>query len=801
MNSTFTKFTHALMVIMLFMASASFAQKLRGTVKGYIFTADNKPADNVSVALRGTSYGTITNTDGYFELKAPEGSYQITLTHVGVQPKTYNVQIYSGQTVTLPNTVINADNASLREVSVSGSKINKFKFKRSETVAKMPLDNLENPQVYSTIGADLMIEQSAFTVDDAVKNAPGLQTMWNATGRGGDGGSYYNSRGFILQSQLRNGVAGNVTNTIDGVNIDRIEVIKGPSATLFGSTLTSYGGLINRVTKKPYDTFGGSVSVTAGNLDYKRASFDVNTPLNASKTLLFRLNGAYTYQEGTQDNYFNRSGAIAPVFLYKVNDRLSIQAEAELLYGKNSAQAYFFFPYGVNVSALGATTPEGLGIDIHKSYFDRSLAQNTRNTNFVGTVNYKISNSFTSQTVVTTTQSYSNGFNPYFYLSPGKIIGRYDQSTLNSISNNTEVQENINGDFRIGELRNRLLIGLDYFHVNSKQMYLEGFFDNAPLNNTFNYSNFNYANFGSVYAGGATPTNSYPYYYKTSTYSAYVSDVLNLTDQLSALAALRVDNFHNNGSQNPFTGAISGNYNQTALSPKFGLVFQPVKDQVSLFANYQNGFTNVTGTTFDGKTFKPQQANQVEGGVKLDIFNGKLSTTLSYYSINVTNLVRADVAHPNFSIQNGTQLSKGFEAEVIANPFAGFNLTGGFAYNDSKLTAADADVEGRRPSTAMSPYSANLWVSYRLQDPVLKGLGVGFGLNYASENHIVNSVSQGVFSLPAYTILRGSLFYDQPKYRLGLTVNNLTDKAYYIGYTTINPQNLRQFLATATFKF
>ena len=471
----------------------------------------------------------------------------------------------------------------------------------------------ENPQVYSTIGADLMQEQSAFTVDDAIKNAPGLQKMWEATGRGGDGGSYYNSRGFILQSQLRNGVAGNVTNTIDGANIERIEVIKGPSATLFGSTLSSYGGLINRVTKRPYDTVDGNVSVTAGSYDFKRASLDINTPLNEKKTLLFRLNGAYAYQEGTQDNYFSRNGAIAPVLLYNVNDRLTLQAEAELFYGKNSSQAIFFFPYGVNVSTLGATTVEGLGIDVHKSYFDRSLAQSTRNTNYIGTATYKISNSFTSQTVITSTHSYSNGFSPYFYLMPEKMIGRYDQSTRNSNAYNTEIQENINGDFKIGDLRNRLLIGLDYFHVNSKQMYLEGYFDNVPLNNTFNYSNFNYANFGANAYSSITPANSYPYFYKTSTYSAYVSDVLNITDQLSALAALRVDAFHNDGSENPFTGAISGAYKQTAFSPKFGLVYQAVKDQVAFFANYQNGFNNVTGTTFDGQTFKPQQANQTEG--------------------------------------------------------------------------------------------------------------------------------------------------------------------------------------------
>ena len=80
-----------------------------------------------------------------FELKAAEGSYLLALTHVGVQPKVYNVHVYVGQTITVPNTIINADNSALREVSVSGSKINKFKFKRSETVAKMPLENLGKP--------------------------------------------------------------------------------------------------------------------------------------------------------------------------------------------------------------------------------------------------------------------------------------------------------------------------------------------------------------------------------------------------------------------------------------------------------------------------------------------------------------------------------------------------------------------------------------------------------------------------------------------------------------------------------
>src|SRR6202012_760922 len=112
-------------------------------------------------------------------------------------------------------------------------------------------------------------------------------------------------------------------------------------------------------------------------------------------------------------------------------------------------------------------------------------------------------------------------------------------------------------------------------------------------------------------------------------YSAYASDVLNITDNLLAMASLRVDYFNNTSVDNPVSGTSSNSYHQAALSPKFGLVYQLVKNQVSLFGNYMNGFSNTTpGTDFSGKSFKPEQANQLEGGVKLDLFNGKLSSTI-----------------------------------------------------------------------------------------------------------------------------------------------------------------------------
>jgi iron complex outermembrane receptor protein len=105
-----------------------------------------------------------------------------------------------------------------------------------------------------------------------------------------------------------------------------------------------------------------------------------------------------------------------------------------------------------------------------------------------------------------------------------------------------------------------------------------------------------------------------------------------------------------------------------------------------------------------------------------------------------------------------------------------------------------------RPNTAGSPYLANVYVSYRLPQSLVKGLGVGLGGNYASNNKVINSVSQGTFELPSYTYLNASVYLDRPKYRFGLSANNLTDKHYYTGYTTINPQRLRQFVLSASYK-
>jgi iron complex outermembrane receptor protein len=332
-------------------AAATTAQaQATGTITGRITNRNGGAVEAVSVGLQGQTKGDITDEQGRFRIRqvAP-GQYTLVVSAVGLKTEQQTVTVVAGQTATL-NVALAESAAELKEVVVSGARTNKFNRSSSVDVAKMPLKNLENPQVYATVGKELLTEQLVFTADDATRNVPGLQKMWEATGRSGDGGAYYASRGFTTSSQLRNGVAGNVTSDIDAVNLEKLEVIKGPSGTLYGGALTSYGGLINRVTKKPLDAFGGELAVAAGSYGFHRVSADVNivdtnAPADLPKQLAFRLNTAYQYEDSWQNRGstgFTKSLAVAPSLQYRPSDRLTINLDAEIYQGTNVGKQSIF---------------------------------------------------------------------------------------------------------------------------------------------------------------------------------------------------------------------------------------------------------------------------------------------------------------------------------------------------------------------------------------------------------------------------------------------------------------------------
>ena len=178
-----------------------------------------------------------------------------------------------------------------------------------------------------------------------------------------------------------------------------------------------------------------------------------------------------------------------------------------------------------------------------------------------------------------------------------------------------------------------------------------------------------------------------------------------------------------------------------------------------------------------------------------------MSGTISYYDIRVKNVLREDIDHPNFSVQSGTQLSKGLEVELIASPFEGMNIIAGYAYNDSKYTNADSDVNGLRPNSSGPQNMANLWLSYRFLQGGVKGLGFGFGGNYAGKSLVESGRSEGQFYVPEYTLMNATVFYDAGRFRLSANVNNIANRKYWIGWYTVNPQQPRSINGSIAFRF
>lgn len=776
-----------LFACVFFLSLTTYAQN--GSIVGTVKTSDGAPAEYVIVTIEGVK-NTVVDKSGQFTFRnIKPGYYKVTASYIGLGSQSEGVRVIANQKSTL-NFLLSESGQKLEEVIVKDNGANKFAKKETPYVSRLPLKNLENPQVYSVITDDLLKEQVVTNFDDAIKNAPGIDKLWSSTGRGGDGAAYFSMRGFVVQPSMINGIAGLSNGGLDPANLERLEILKGPSGTLFGSSLVSFGGLINLVTKKPFEKEAGEISYNTGSYGLSRVTADYNTPLNNNERVLFRVNGAYHTENSFQDAGFKKSVFIAPSLVYKASEKLTFHVNTEL-YNSEATNPLMVF---LNRSRpLIATTPDDLGIDFRRSFTSNDITIKNPTFNLYGQMEYKISDQWTSQTNISRSVRKSDGLYSYvmFLGTTDTLFSRYVGDQL-SIGTTTDIQQNFVGDFKVGSLRNRLVVGLDVFNSKAVNSTTYTLFDQlSSVNSKDPKYNLLTRNAVEAKIASGTPGKSSANIY---TYSAYASDVLNITDRFLAMMSLRVDRFDNKASD----------FQQTAFSPKLGLVYQILPEKVSLFGNYMNGFQNVAPSAQpDGtiRNFEPQQANQWEGGLKFNIIKNKVSGTISYYDINVNNVIRPDPDNVGFSVQDGNIYSKGFEADIIANPFTGLNIIAGYSHNESINEKSNPSIQGRRPVSSGPENLVNAWVSYTASMGVLKGAGVGFGGNYASENLITNNSINGVFTLPSYTVFNASIFYGNDKYRLALKADNLTDKDYYKGWTTVEYQRPRSFTANISFMF
>ncbi len=463
-------------------------------------------------------------------------------------------------------------------------------------------------------------------------------------------------------------------------------MIKGPSGTLFGGAYYAYGGFINTITKKPFDGLGGEVGYQMGSFGLNRLTADVNAVLSKENNVYFRLNTAYTTENSFQDAGFRKAFYIQPTLSYQASDRLSFHFMAEILQEERAVPPVFF--HNNRATPLEYKNLDELNLNNEVSFTSNDLTIRNPRAIFQAQMVYKLSDRWTSQTVVSRSSVKAKGIYTYIWdEDAGDHDNTFDQwfHNENQTISTTDIQQNFNGDFRLGSLRNRLLLGVDFFNRNlvdnggpwavGRRVTPQGNFS-YPVNGTDGQPlQFNRQAIENLLAtsGGNNSGDI-----RNSTYSAYASDLLNITPGLMVMASVRADYFKSWGDKK----ATDDDYDQFAVSPKLGIIYQPVLDKVSIFANYMNAFINVDPRNLSGggaKSFRPEQANQLEGGVKVNLLNDRLTATASVYDIRVKDRV-IDMGMDQYT-QGGKVKSQGFEFDLNARPVAGLVLIAGYAYN------------------------------------------------------------------------------------------------------------------------
>ncbi|MDX5479275.1 MAG: TonB-dependent receptor, partial [Cyclobacteriaceae bacterium] len=336
-----------------------------------------------------------TDRYGNYEIKNIEkGTYKLFASFVGLEKQEKSITV-DGTGEYQVDFIVNESSKELSEVVVTDFSSNRFYSDSNFTIGKLPLNDLENPQVYNSISGRLLREQVVTNMNDAIKNATGVTRLWESTGRGGDGAEYYSMRGFSVQPTMVNGMPNVNNGALDPINVETIDVIKGPSGTLFGSAVISYGGLINITPKKPFDIFKGEVGFIAGSFGLNRVTADVNLPLNESTSI--RVNSAYTTQNTFQDAGNRTSFFMAPSFKFKASERLTFLINTEFMESESVNAPMIFLNRNAELRFNNIT--------LFRNNYERSFTGNElsiRNPSFgiQAQALYKLSENWTSQTVI-----------------------------------------------------------------------------------------------------------------------------------------------------------------------------------------------------------------------------------------------------------------------------------------------------------------------------------------------------------------------------------------------------------------
>lgn len=678
--------------------------------------------------------------------------------------------------------------------------------------SKSNLTIMENPQPISIVTHEIIEQQQAKQLSDVLQNVNGLYI----TSSRGNSQDSFGGRGFNFGNDniFKNGARVNSGVFPEVSGLERVEVLKGGNAMLYGNVAA--GGVVNLITKKPRFNFGGSVGLNAGSWDNYKTTVDFYGPL--SKSVAFRVNGAYQTADSFRDVVESQKYYFNPSFAFNIGDNSQIIVEADYL--KNEFTPDF---------GIGSITNKDNSYSVNNLLPRHAFVgadwqfQNVEQATTGITFNHQFNDVWTLNAVA----SYQNYTKDYF--STERVQWSYDDADrLNwkrpvgrsyAEQNYTSLQVNVNGEIKTGSVNHKILVGTDgdYGTSDSYGYNLSQAFygTNGSTDGTI------YLDDPSTWASGAVPTaekrdrNRIP----TQRFGIYAQDYIELSDKFKVLAGLRYSYIENKDSEkktfaNNETKLSNGSVDR-AFSPKAGLVYMP-NDNLSLFATYTNSFSANSGVDVNDNSLKPSIIDQFEVGMKKNFWNNAVALNLSLYQIENRNFYQAiegNTSGKDIKEFAGRMRSQGVELDITGNPYPNLSIIAGASYNHSVYLDTPEDfgyVENQRlvrtPAT-----TANASVFYTFNKYV-KGLKLGASAYYVGDRiagwndtkktlRERNGVSR-FLEVGDYVTAAFSIGYDWNKFSVMGKVGNLFDAVeynYHENYS-VNPITPRNYYVTLTYK-
>ncbi len=752
----------------------------RGTISGTISDPSGARIANARVSVECGDFKAETRTeqDGTFSLSVPPGAMRVRIEAPGFSASSQSVVVETD--VQIPLTVGLSLAPVSNVVDVTDDSVYTATETASGTKTSTPL--LQVPQAITVINRQLLDDQGVIKLDDALKNVAGVK----AGGYYQDW-DYYHIRGFDAS----------FTTYIDGLRtangigeetfgLERVEILKGPSSSVYGQG--TLGGIVNLQSKRPRrDTFG-EIQFTGGSYGFVSPAVDLGFVLNEKGTVYARLNALYRHQDSFVDFVDKDRTFVAPSLTWDITSATTITILSRFQRDDNLGA----FP----LPAAGTVLPNINGEIPISRYTGEPYGNriNTRNTHLGYEFVHRFNDNFTLRNNTDVSwykQKWDSVFYSAFLGEDQRTLFRYPYNYDNNWKTFT-TDASLLANFDTGSVRHSLISGVEYYHYDDTYGYQSIDFGNLSSYVPIDLFNPTYGNplppLLPFVDGGDGRSNST---------GLYVQDQIALTKRLRVTAGGR---FETSTSKNEFD---PDSQDDKAFTPRLGASYEFVPG-AAVYGSFSRSFNPQFGRVFDGSTVgsfvDPERGEQFEGGIKTDLFNGRMNTTLAVYHLTRTNVATSDPLHPGFYVVTGEQRSRGAEAETFLRITPRWNLTAAYTYTDAEVTEDNSVPVGTRTQN-VPKHSYNAWTTYQLPEEWIEGLGVGLGARYYTDQ---GGDLLDTFSLPAYAIADASIFYRRGRFRGQINVNNLFDRRHFLGsYDAlyVQPGDPRMVRATVSWTF